>query len=327
MRFYELKINAPDCEFVLDEKHSFGLGIFFKIQSTMQADNVIPTQIEIINAPLTLFTKTETLHGKTLALRAGIKESPITKKQKLQVSSVVEPLFVGKISNVFSTWSGTETRISIQLNSPNLTKNNVTFALNRGDVVAQKVAEFLTNNLKDSGCNFKVDNSALNVLFENSSSINFRLASYHKGYLNIIKEVCNFMRSYDLYLLNKGNEYIIYKRGADEKITTLSGSSVVSVTPDMLLTQPVYADVARISLELSLNSAIKLGTKIRLTNDVQTMSSSLLGDSAGLILKSITDAAILKQGSFNVVECYHNGDSRNPNARAWATNVLCVPCS
>lgn len=324
MRFYELTINgsAANESFVLNENNPFGLDINFQIQATSDASSVLPTVIEVINAPIDFFTNSQQTSGvkpTTIILKAGIKSDPTLKHQGIYTNPVQQPLLYGQISSAFSQFEYTDTRASFTVNALPRKFENVSFTINKGQPIASAVAQFLTQRFATAGCIFAVDTLAQGVTLQNANSITYNYPGANTStFQDLIKNLTMWLRPFGLCINLDNNKYTIF--GTGEKFKG-GFTSVEIVDATSLLTQPNYSAPGQVQLDIALNANIRLGTAIVIPTSVPMFSGSLLGDFAGNILRSATDAKILRQGVYIATQVIHRGESRNPDPRAWSTQV------
>lgn len=321
MRYYSLYIQDGGDTLNLNENNPWGINVNFEIKSFSDVRATAPTVIEILNAPLDFFTDTEKFKGKQIIFVAGIQRCPFTDNQKLIMPLNNRPLLYGQISSVYATWAATETRITLQVNSTQTNVDYLTFTLNRGDIIAVKVAEYLNQISVDyeMGLLFEVAPSALNVTLQNMTSLPYRFINdMYNVKVDIVAKAADFLRPFRLLMKQENSIITIY---SEEDLSVPPG--VILVDSTQLLTQPVYEGPEIASLEIGLDPRISLGSMIYINSDITLFSGSLLGDVAGAILKSATDAKILKQGYYQVLDVLHKGDSRNSSPQAWSTNVRC----
>ena len=323
MRYYSLQIlGSENRNFSLNQDNPWGINLSFNIKSFSNLSNSMPTTIELLNAPLQFFTDTENLKGAKVILTAGIKPCGYTQAQKLKIPMSFQPLLYGQINSSFANWELTETRVSLQINGASIEYDDLTFTLNRGDVIANVVSVYLNriSSTYNMGLLFKVDPSAYNEIFQNSSSIPYRFVNdVSNKKTDLLAKASEFLSNFGLLLKQESSIITIYR---DLKFD-LSNLSIVTVDPSQLITQPVYSGPNQVTLELGLDSRISLGSLIFIPTKLNLFSGSLLDDVSGVILRSATDAKILKQGYYRALDVMHTGDSRNLSAKAWSTYVRC----
>lgn len=321
MRYYNLTFGSDN--FTLDEENPFGLDINFQIQATTDASALIPTVLEIINAPMDYFTKkADAMMDNFVILNAGIKRSCLTEAQNITTNPYEQPLLYGKVSSSFSQWELTDTRASLMLNAAPRKFETVTFTVNKGEVVALKAATFLNQILSgDSSLVFMIDESVYAVTLQNVNSITYNYPGPNNTtFQDIIKNVSQWLKNFNLKIKAENNIRTIYWDGAEVEIP----KEFVLVDPSMLLTQPTYCDAANVQLEMALNPNVKLGSTILIPTDINLFSGTVIGDLPGVLVRSATDAKILRNGYYKVNQVIHRGQSRNPDPRAWATTVTCI---
>lgn len=325
MRYYNLQILGLGKKYVLDEKNPWGLDVVFTIQSSMSVSQALPSTFEILNGDITLFSNTQELKGKQVIFNAGIKNAPYLKNQQISPTTNLLPLFFAQIDASFASWEFTENRCVMAFSSSRPMASDNTFVMKKGDIVAKVVAEFLIKNLTRNGYKAPVivEENALNTVFNNNSSIPFQFNGDKRSSNDLIQKIAQFLKQFNLDIKYKANvnEYRIYST-KEQLINLFSLSPPVLLHPTSLLSQPVWEDASKVTLEMALDPRVVLGSKLFLPTNLELFSNNT--GFGNILLKSAMDARIIKNGYYDVIEVMHIGDSRNTDTKAWSTVCKCV---
>lgn len=323
MRYYSLQVLGTGFNYKLDSDNPFGLDVVFRIQSTSSVLAALPSTFEIINGDIELFSETKELVGSRVIFNAGIASAPYLKHQNIIPTVNLTPLFFAQVDASFASWELTENRCVLAFSSCRPMPMDNAFVLNKGDMVASVAAKYLERNLlrNDYTATVLIANNALNVSYDNEGSIPFQFAK--GGDNNLILKLAQFLRQFKLDIDYQAsiNTYTIYSIDSGLTDTSVTGDIVI-LNPTCLLSQPVWENASKVTLEMILDPRVTLGSKLFLPTNIE-----LFSDTSGFgntILKSAVDARILKNGYYKVVEVMHIGDSRNTDPKSWSTVCKCV---
>lgn len=321
MRYYKLEIDGATIA-ELNENNPFAPRLVANIQAYESYLTAAPASITIYNVPMRFFGLAKSFENKILCLKAGIKNSLLTRQQNL-TPTADDIVYYGRIKNVLTSWDERDTAATFLLYGFGLSENekseiiNKAFTIHRADNVADFFASVLREWAKSENKIVEITNKAKQVFYKDRASFTLKLSDSDINSQTPIQYIASLMKPYDLEL-SVGHKYTI--RHNSENITD---SMPKTLKADELINQPSFANVNTIQCEISLNPRYKLLDLIQMPQEIPLKTMGLIGG-VGDILKATAQGSLIMKGTYKIQSISHTLDSRNTSPQSWATQFLAI---
>ena len=322
MRYYRFVVGGQ--LFELSSSNPNEVRIVFDITSVDDVEYSRPAIISLYNVSSTFFTLAKQFKNTPMILQAGIKNVGLARRLNFDMP-LNDILFMGLVDDVLTAWEGKETVVHFlgrTLPSLNYPVDSMYYvaSIKAGQPISQAVGLIISKYLIEmrKPTTITIDPSTLSITSKQKQDLPIRPP---KNYISGLRYFSKFLKSFGLVLSQDGENLTITTLEVLTR-TTLAGVAMISKTS--LLSQPVYENNETISLQVALDGKYQLGQYVMLPPDIPLATGSIISE-GGLIQRAQGDTGFLiMQGVFLTKEVHHIGDSRNIDAMAWATNMLCV---
>lgn len=327
MRWYSISINEGEIELSQNKSNPNGPAIQFSIQK-YDAGSAINSEITIYNLPLYVFGEYQKLYNKKFELKAGMQETPLTRKIGINVETE-QLIAVGYISAVIPDWNGTDTQFTFILQpSPSIGYNE------SGQLDEETTPGGYQFNL-ESGVNpIPQIKQAINEITNSKATIVNRITSIQTTspcYTPVftIPSLCSVLKTMGISLYQNAEGYIL------NLLDSTTYGKIINLKSTDFISQPSALTIATISCSLILRGDIRLLDVFKLPTDIFLGISNLTSSGARdyrssadtTLKKGIGNPFLFFSGYYQVVKIWNVGDSRNTNPLSWTTIVEAVKYS
>ncbi|WP_456059389.1 hypothetical protein [Brachyspira pilosicoli] len=277
------------------------------------------------------------INNAKIVLYAGTKASPIHYHQGLidykegscyaftDADITLRPIYQGYVKNAYPDMDGINTVLKLNLANESFNEEItglVQFNIKNGEEWRPSVKKFLEEIIKKEGLSLtteigepskgsleraKCNTNPINIngIFRPSSKNGVSLAAYVKKAFNEI-------------IYKDGN--VIYI-GQNKNIVN---KPPVVIRDKNLIGQPQMTGLKTISFSVPMTSKFRVLQKIKLELESFVSINQMFYGEGDLGYNPLNRADKMFKGEYQIIQIWHKGQSRNPNAESWCTTIEAV---
>lgn len=305
MRKYKLIIGDNELTIEYSSFRVDAPQLQFNIQQ-FDASRTANPFIVIHNISQYYFSMLPTWINKKILLYAGMEDSPILRKIGCTVNYGL--IASGYISGVVPDWNGVETVLSIIfLPTPIIDpeKQGVLMHINKGQDI-RNVYLSAYNNLTNGANNLNMGKTPIlsetdyDIRLFTVADLNYALTTQTNGTYHLIQNNIGFV------------------------INGLKGKTI-NLKPGDFVTQPSAMDSQTVAITLMMRSDIQINDIVNLPQNIyvglNNIAPTEIQKYSSIDIFKKKNIFLLFSGDYYVNSVWQIGDSRNPDAQAWATII------